>query len=85
MKLSSREKRVISALSNHPVMRENLDAIAGCSNGPELIACLRRKGLSVPCERIESYDKDGNTCYPGQYSFTQKDKQIAREWMKEAI
>ncbi|QPK63280.1 hypothetical protein IVG45_21155 [Methylomonas sp. LL1] len=84
MKLSPREKRVINALSNHPIMRENLDTIAGCSNGPELVAGLRRKGLSVPCDRVERYDKDGNACYPGLYSFTAEDKQVVRDWMKGA-
>jgi hypothetical protein len=82
MTLSQRERRVIIALLTQPIMRENLDAIAGCSNVPELVAGLRRKGLSVPCERVERYDKDGNVCYPGQYSFTQQDKQIVREWLK---
>jgi len=83
MKLSPREARAIRALLNHSVMRENLDTIAGCSNGPELVAGLRRKGLSVPCDRVERYDKDGNACYPGLYSFTPTDKQIARDWLKE--
>lgn len=81
MKLSPREKRAAIALLNTPIMRENLDAIAGCSNGPELVAGLRRKGLSVPCDRVERFDKDGNTCYPGQYSFTAEDKQIVRNWL----
>jgi hypothetical protein len=34
--------------------------------------------ISVPCEPVLHYDKDGNTCYPGQYSFTAEDKQIVR-------
>jgi hypothetical protein len=84
MRLSPREKRVILALLNRPIMRENLDTIAGCSNGPELVAGLRRKGLSIPCERVERYDKDGNACYPGRYSFTDEDRLITREWLKEA-
>jgi hypothetical protein len=84
MKLSLREKRAINALLNRPIMRENLDYVAGCSNGPELVAGLRRKGLSVPCKRVEHYDKDGNTCYPGQYSFTAEDKLIVRDWFEEA-
>lgn len=75
--LTQREKRGINALMNRPIMRENLDSIAGCSNSPELVAGLRRRGLSVPCERVERYDKDGNSCYPGQYSFTEEDKQLA--------
>ena len=81
MKLSPREKRAINALLNRPIMRETLDAIAGCSNGPELVAGLRRKGLLVPCDRVERFDKDGNACYPGQYSFTAEDKQIVRDWV----
>ncbi len=83
MKLSNREKRAIMALLNQPVMRENLDLIAGCSNSPELVAGLRRKGLFVSCERVERYDKDGNVCYPGRYSFTQEDKEIVRDWVSQ--
>lgn len=85
MKLSLRERRVINVLSTRPIMRKNLDAIAGCSNGPELVAGLRRKGLSVPCKRVERYDKDGNACYPGQYCFTNEDKQIVHKWIQEVI
>ncbi|MDO9048302.1 MAG: hypothetical protein Q7U66_11280 [Methylobacter sp.] len=77
--LTKREQRAINALLNGAVMRENLDFIAGCSNSPELVAGLRRKGLSVPCERVERFDKDGNSCWPGRYSFTQEDRVLARE------
>ena len=80
--LTPREQRAINALKNSPVMRENLDFIAGCSNSPELVAGLRRKGLSVPCERVERFDKDGNSCWPGRYSFTYEDRQIVNEWNK---
>lgn len=78
MKLSQRQKRVITALLAAPIMREDLDALAGCSNGPELVAELRRKGFSLLCERVERYDRDGNVCYPGRYFFTQNDKKRAR-------
>ena len=50
-----RHLRALAALLSHPVPREQIDAIAGCSNGPELIAELRRRGLGkdhLPCERI---------------------------------
>ena len=77
--LTPREKRAINALLNGSVMRENLDFIAGCSNSPELVAGLRRKGLEVPCKRIEKFDKDGNACYPGQYSFIPEDRVLARQ------
>lgn len=79
--LTQREKRAIQALKNGPVMRENLDFIAGCSNSPELVAGLRRKGLTVPCERVERFDKDGNSCWPGRYSFTSEDRQIVVTWL----
>lgn len=78
--ITKREQRAIKALSNGTIMRENLDFISGCSNSPELVAGLRRKGLSVPCERVERFDKDGNSCWPGRYSFTPEDRQIVSEW-----
>lgn len=80
--LSLREQRAIRAFLNGPIMREHLDAIVGCSNAPELVAGLRRKGLKVPCERVERYDKDGNACYPGQYSLTPEDRQIVKTWFE---
>ena len=79
--LSPRERRAIMALMNGAVMRENLDFIAGCSNSPELVAGLRRKGLKVPCERVERFDKVGNSCWPGRYSFTPEDRQTVVIWV----
>lgn len=79
--ITQREKRALNALINNPVMRENLDTIAGCSHSPELVAGLRRKGLLVPCERVEKFDKDGNSCYPGCYSLMLEDRVIVREWL----
>lgn len=81
--LSNRIKRTILALLNGSIMRENLDAIAGCSNSPNLISGLRRKGLSIPCEKVERFDKDGNSCWPGRYSFTADDKVLANNWLQE--
>jgi hypothetical protein len=82
MFLSLREKRALNALKIRPIMREELDEIAGCSNGPELVAGLRRKGLEVPCERITRIDRDGKQCRPGRYELTQDDKKIIREWFR---
>jgi hypothetical protein len=78
--ITPREKRALNALMNGAVMRENLDSIAGCSNSPELVAGLRRRGLVVPCERVERFDKDGNACYPGQYSLTPDDRGLVLDW-----
>lgn len=63
--LPPRQKRALMALLNGPMMREYLGQIVGCSNAPELIAVLRRKGLSIPCELVEKFDKDANVCRPG--------------------
>ena len=35
-----RHLRAIAALLRRPLPRENLDTVAGCSNGPELVAEL---------------------------------------------
>jgi hypothetical protein len=78
--LNPRQKRAINALRNHAVMRENLDTIVGCSNSPDLIAGLRRKGLEIPCTLVEKFDKDGNSCWPGQYSLTSEDRAIIHSW-----
>lgn len=83
MKLSQREERAIKALSKGPIMREQLDNIAGCSNGPDLVSGLRDKGLSVPCERVERIDRDGNVSYPGQYSLTADDRRLVSNWLGE--
>ena len=54
-----RHLRAIQAILTRPRRREDVDAIAGCSNAPELVAELRRRGLEVPCERIKFIDRDG--------------------------
>jgi len=80
--LNPRQSRTLRALMNSSQMRENLDGIAGCSNAPELIGGLRRRGLEIPCERVERFDRDGNACYPGLYQLTPEDKAIVRGWLK---
>ena len=79
-----RQLRVIPALMARPRRREDIDEIAGCSNGPELVAELRRRGLEVPCERITFLDRDGKTCRPGVYSFTVKDRRLIWAWQARA-
>ena len=49
-------------------MREDLDKKAGCSNGPELVAQLRRKGIEIFCQRVSVIDRDGEVCQPGRYA-----------------
>jgi len=77
---SPRHLREITALLRRPLPRENLDTVAGCSNGPELVAELRRRGLELPCERINFVDRDGFICRPGVYFLTTADRRKVRQW-----
>ncbi len=79
-----RHLRVLAALLCRPRRREDIDRIAGCSNGPELIAELRRRGLGknhLRCERISFIDRDGKPCQPGVYSLTDHGKRLVRAWL----
>ena len=76
-----RHLRAIVVLLRRPLAREDLDSIAGCSNGPALVAALRDKGLALPCDRIEFIDRDGRPCKPGVYSLTSTDRRLLLQWM----
>jgi hypothetical protein len=80
-----RHLRVITVLLRRPISREELDSVAGASNGPELVAELRRRGLDAPCERISLVDRDGQPCRPGVYSFTTRDRRLIHAWMAQHI
>jgi hypothetical protein len=79
-----RHLRAIAALLRRPISRQELDSVAGCANGPELIAELRRRGLGanhLPCERIKFIDRDGNLCRPGVYSLTAIGRRMIHAWL----
>ncbi|MGD9773871.1 hypothetical protein [Diaphorobacter sp.] len=76
-----RHLRVIAALLRRPMPRESLDREAGCSNGPELVAELRRRGLELPCKRIHRVDRDGFICRPGVYFLTEGDRRKVHRWL----
>ena len=75
-----RHLRVIAALLKEPRRREEIDRIAGCSNGPQIIAIFRKFGLDIPCERISLLDRDGHRCSPGVYHLTPDDRLKINEW-----
>ena len=75
-----RHLRAIHALLVSPQPREAIDSRAGCSNGPELVAELRRRGLEVPCQRTPCIDRDGFEVKRGIYFLTQRDKTHIRQW-----
>ena len=76
-----RHLRALTVLLRRPVSREELDHIAGCSNGPELVAELRRRGLETPCTRTKKKDRDLFDCWPGVYHFTESDRRRVNYWL----
>lgn len=76
-----RHLRAIPALLNRPLPREHGDRAAGCSNFPDLIAELRRRGLEIPCERVPDRDRDGNPIKRGVYHLTSDDRRKLIRWM----
>lgn len=77
-----RHLRVIQALRCRPMPREQLDREAGASNGPNLVAELRRRGLEMPCTRMKKKDRDFFVCWPGVYHLTQRDRQKIGVWLR---
>ena len=77
-----RYRRALDALLNGPVTRHDLARIAGAANAPELVAELRRRGLNIPCERIDFIDRDGDKCRPGEYHLTDDDHRMVSDWLK---
>lgn len=78
-----RHLRALNALMKSPTRREIIDKVAGCSNGPELVAQLRRLGLDIPCQRILALDCDGKPCRPGVYYLTLKDRRLINQWLRK--
>ncbi|MCK2097117.1 hypothetical protein [Thauera aromatica] len=77
-----RDQRVLAFLLQRPAKREEVDRVAGASNGPDLIAGLRRRGLELPCERIDAVDRDGRPCRPGVYHMTAADRRKVYAWLR---
>lgn len=76
---SPRHARVLRALAARPLMREELDAVAGASNGPEIVSALRASGWAIRCDRVERTDRDGKPCRPGRYTLAENQRTVAEE------
>ena len=75
-----RQIRALIELLRRPMPREHLDREAGCSNGPELVASLRRRGLDLPCDRAPVIDRDGRKVERGVYRLSKSDTRKVRQW-----
>lgn len=76
-----RHLRVIFAAMARSRKREEVDRIAGCSNAPELVAELRRRGLDFPCDRVPAIDRDGYPIRYGVYHLTDSDRRKVNKWL----
>lgn len=81
-----RHLRVITVLMRRPLHRQELDSVAGCSNGPDLVMALRDLGLDkhLTCTRVPFIDRDGQPCRPGVYALTEAGKRLIRDWQLRA-
>lgn len=74
-----REFRFLQTILNRHLTREEVDAVAGASNGPEIVNQLRSRGLEIPCFRLGTMDRDGVWVFRGLYTLTPKDRrQVAQ-------
>ncbi len=77
-----RHLRVIHSALVRSRKREEIDRIAGASNGPDLIAELRRRGLEFPCNRVPGFDRDGCPVWFGVYHLTDADRRKVSAWQR---
>jgi len=74
-----REFRFLQTVLHRHLTREELDAVSGASNGPEIVNKLRERGLELPCFRVGCIDRDGQKVERGVYALTHADRQaVAR-------
>ena len=72
-----RHIRVAKALmACRGLWRFEVDDIAGCANGPQLMADIGHKNIHWICTKIERVDRDGRTCKPGFYELTPAGREL---------
>ncbi len=79
LRLCPRQERVAHALlqaGGEWLSREQVDRVAGASNGPAVIQALRRKGIGIDMVTVPRTDRDGKPCRPGQYRLTPKGAEV---------
>ena len=82
--LTARQERVVKALVTRRdwIWREEIDKIAGASNGPEIIRQLRHHhGIEIDMVKVEKIDRDGRPCKPGKYKITDSGIEAASAYL----
>lgn len=83
--ITPRHRRILLALLVRQQTREEIDRIAGASNGPDEVLRIRHQfGLSIPCQRKGSKDRDGHPVQVGIYRLTDADRTTARRLLANA-
>lgn len=80
-----RHLRVLLELLRRNLWREEVDSVGGASNGPDLVADLRSRGLEVPCKLVTVKDCDGLPVRAGVYSLTASDHNLFYRWLGNKI
>jgi hypothetical protein len=78
-----RHLRALAALQRRPMPLEELDRHAGCSNGPDLAASLRAKGLDLPCSKTPCLDRDGTEVQRGVYHLSDDARRKVARWLRK--
>ena len=73
--------RVIQALLVRPRRCKDIDSIASCSNGADLISQLRELWLNIPCIWVNFIDSHGFFFRSGIYYLTTNDRRKINHWI----
>ena len=80
--------RILAALLARPQLREEIDTVAGASNGPDAILQIRDlfsdgqgKDKHLTCTRLNFLDRDGKPCRPGVYSLGDQARRMVIQWI----
>lgn len=79
-----RIRALIALVFRDYVSRENLDKLAGCTNSPDLVSRLRKDGVDVQMREVHTKDRDGRSCWFGEYFLMPEVKRAIREWLEVA-
>lgn len=78
-KITPRFYRLLKALTQGPLTREQADRITGASNSPDYIRRLRKHfALEIRTERVDKLDRDGRHTRIGVYHLEGDSVQLAR-------
>ncbi|MEQ5837455.1 hypothetical protein [Marinobacter sp. NFXS9] len=76
---SPRHYRALIRLMKGPATVRQLMDAAGCNGVPQIVACLRRKGLLIDVRDCSGFDRDGLTVRYGKYELNPQSIELAED------